>query len=243
MANWNGNLADMPVHDVWGNPQGTLKDYPKAMAQIFPAKKTEPMKWNKNATDWRDLPTSKDIADYYGRTDISETRMRTHREIDRKRSELRKKEQLNSGFWERFCTECQRQKISPSEMANKIGINMLAMEKWSEGVLPRLDNLTNIAKVLNVSLDYLIFGETKSAPKPTVKKEKDPYQFVKSEEFYQRMRGLSEITASRKTRNIEMTKLMCRLLRNMGYEKAMDLYEQTVFEETANEAMKGEKGK
>lgn len=222
-AKWRGNLSDTPVRDVWGNQQGTLKDYPKVMSQVYQVKKEEiqPVAMAQEETkpvterNWRNKHPA-------------------HIEYVLKQ-EARIAEQKKQGFWERLNKACEERDVPIDELASKAGITPTTIAGYSTGVLPRLPNLIKLSTALNVSMDYLMLGEEKPSPSESKKEEPEPKQtidtskFIDGERFYQRMRGLAGIETSRRTRNIEMTKLMCRLLKEMGYGKATDLFEKTVF--------------
>lgn len=219
-AKWRGNLSDMPVHDVWGNQQGTLKDYPKVMSQVYQVKKEE----------IQPVAPAQEETKPSAETQVEKTVPIYIQKLNELHNEQKKQ-----GFWERLCKACESRGIKVTDLTNITGVTELTVSGWATGVLPKLPNLIKLSTALNVSMDYLMLGEEKPSPSESKKEEPEPTQtidtskFIDGERFYQRMRGLAGIETSRRTRNIEMTKLMCRLLKEMGYGKATDLFEKTVF--------------
>ena len=65
-------------------------------------------------------------------------------------------------FKERVKTLMERDGISQKELANLSGISEASVSRYLSGDLkPRMDILTNIAKVFNVSTSYLVGEEDK----------------------------------------------------------------------------------
>lgn len=49
--------------------------------------------------------------------------------------------------------------MSLEQLAKRIGISRQAVSLWTKGTTPRIDKLADIAKVLNVSVEYLLHGD------------------------------------------------------------------------------------
>lgn len=250
MAEWNGKLADLPVHDVWGNQQGTLSDYPTIMNQFYgvvnrklpvvgkekPVAMNIPKSWsNIGSHNWNeDISLKVDGLDKRTEPETEEQNDKTIPLYVQRARELHA-EQKKQGFWERLCKTCESRGVQVADLPNLTNVTELTVSGWATGVLPKLNNLVKLSNALNVSMDYLMFGTEKQylteAKEKTVepKQTADTSKFVGDEQFYQRMRGLAGIESSKRTRNIEMAKLMCRLLKEMGYGKATDLFEKVVF--------------
>lgn len=53
--------------------------------------------------------------------------------------------------------------ISQEDLAEIMGVSRQAISKWEQGSgYPEIDNLLLLSNKLNLSLDYLMLGETKS---------------------------------------------------------------------------------
>ena len=62
--------------------------------------------------------------------------------------------------------------LSQEELAEKLGVSRQAVSKWERSeASPDTDNLIALAKIYNLSLDELIFGEKKSEENPDSKAE------------------------------------------------------------------------
>lgn len=71
-------------------------------------------------------------------------------------------------FWERFVKECERKGLKPNPAGKEIGVSSATITKWSQGVIPRGENLNKVASYFGVTSDYLL-GNTDER---TVKNEK-----------------------------------------------------------------------
>ena len=57
--------------------------------------------------------------------------------------------------------------LSQEGLASLLGVTRQAVQKWESGSSrPDMDNLAALARYFNVSLDYLVTGEERSAPPP-----------------------------------------------------------------------------
>lgn len=72
-------------------------------------------------------------------------------------------------FWTIFYDECQRQGTSPNAVCDAIGLSNSTATGWKKGTMPKGDVLAKIADYLNVSVDYLLGRDEKSAPNDDVR--------------------------------------------------------------------------
>lgn len=71
-------------------------------------------------------------------------------------------------FYDVYCELCQKNGLTPSGAANKIGFNRASVTVWkTTGKAPKQDLLLKIADYFGVTTDYLLTGEdAKKAPAP-----------------------------------------------------------------------------
>lgn len=69
-------------------------------------------------------------------------------------------------FYDIYCALCQKNGLTPSGAASKIGFNRASVTMWkSTGKAPKQELLLKIAEFFGVTTDYLLTGEdTKKAP-------------------------------------------------------------------------------
>ena len=66
-------------------------------------------------------------------------------------------------FWDRFYELCIKNGTRPNPVAKELGISSGAVTKWKNGSIPDSDMLIKISGRFNVSIDYLLTGETPKA--------------------------------------------------------------------------------
>lgn len=59
-------------------------------------------------------------------------------------------------FWERFVKECERKGLKPNPAGKEIVVSSATITKWSQGVIPRGENLNKVASYFGVTSDYLL---------------------------------------------------------------------------------------
>ena len=70
-------------------------------------------------------------------------------------------------FQQRLYELRKKSGLSQEGLAELLGVSRQAVQKWEAGTSrPDLDNLAALARYFNVSLDYLVTGEERSAPPP-----------------------------------------------------------------------------
>lgn len=71
-------------------------------------------------------------------------------------------------FYDVYCELCQKNGLTPSGAATKIGFNRASVTVWkTTGKAPKQDLLLKIADYFGVTTDYLLTGEeAKKAPAP-----------------------------------------------------------------------------
>ena len=62
-------------------------------------------------------------------------------------------------FYDRLQAVCKEKGITVTKMLNDLSLSTGSTGNWKKGQLPKGDILAKIAKYLNVSLDYIVFGE------------------------------------------------------------------------------------
>jgi len=72
-------------------------------------------------------------------------------------------------FYERLKRACQDKDISVSQLLSTLGFSTSNGTYWRKGVIPKGEKLLEIAKYLEVSVDYLIRGEAYYKPDNTVR--------------------------------------------------------------------------
>ena len=69
-------------------------------------------------------------------------------------------------FYDIYCALCEKNGLTPSGAASKIGFNRASVTVWKNtGKAPKQDLLLKIADFFGVTTDYLLTGEEK-APTP-----------------------------------------------------------------------------
>lgn len=65
-------------------------------------------------------------------------------------------------FYERLRAICKEKGTTVTNMLTKLGIATGSTGNWKRGSLPNGDVLIKIADYLNISVDYILFGEYRS---------------------------------------------------------------------------------
>jgi transcriptional regulator with XRE-family HTH domain len=92
-----------------------------------------------------------------------------------------------NAFGERLIRYRERQNLSITELANKIGVDYMQVSRYEKGQgLPSLQTAIRLAQVLEVSLDELATGN--NPPEPPA---------FKNQRLFKRMRDLDAIPADR----------------------------------------------
>ena len=78
-------------------------------------------------------------------------------------------------FYDVYCALCEKNGLTPSGAASKIGFNRASVTVWKNtGKAPKQELLLKIADFFGVTTDYLLTGdENKKAPTLTPKDERD----------------------------------------------------------------------
>jgi repressor LexA len=77
-------------------------------------------------------------------------------------------------FWEKFLDLCSKNKVSPNQVAQKIGIASGTITKWKQGSKPRDLQLKKIANYFNVPLDYFSDDPASSSAYFAIRMARDP---------------------------------------------------------------------
>lgn len=72
-------------------------------------------------------------------------------------------------FWDTFFDECNKKGTTPNAVCKAIGLSNATATGWKNGTLPKADVLVKIAEYLDVSVDYLLGVQKKSAPDDEVR--------------------------------------------------------------------------
>lgn len=68
-------------------------------------------------------------------------------------------------FYDVYCELCQKNGLTPSGAAGKIGFNRASVTMWKNtGKAPKQDLLIKIADYFGVTTDYLLGNKTEKAP-------------------------------------------------------------------------------
>lgn len=78
-------------------------------------------------------------------------------------------------FYDVYCALCEKNGLTPSGAASKIGFNRASVTVWKNtGKAPKQELLLKIADFFGVTTDYLLTGdENKKAPTPEGEREID----------------------------------------------------------------------
>ncbi len=92
---------------------------------------------------------------------------------------------MNLEFANRLANYRKKAGLSQEELAEKLGVTRQAVSKWECGESsPDTDNLIALAKLYNVTIDELIYGESKKEEK------KEPFIHVKGEDGEVKINGV-----------------------------------------------------
>jgi transcriptional regulator with XRE-family HTH domain len=69
-------------------------------------------------------------------------------------------------FWKNFIDLCAKNDISPNAVAKILSISSGAVTRWKNGATPNDVTLRKIANHFNVSVDYLLNGNSESKVSP-----------------------------------------------------------------------------
>ena len=115
-------------------------------------------------------------------------------------------------FYDIYCDLCQKQGLTPSGAAAKIGFNRASITVWkNSGKAPKQDLLLKIAEYFQVSVDYLLEKETAPAETGRHRVDLSDIDFA----FYGQFKELSDddketlmdmVRVMRQRRNREGTK-------------------------------------
>lgn len=85
-------------------------------------------------------------------------------------------------FYDVYCALCEKNGLTPSGAASKIGFNRASVTVWKNtGKAPKQELLLKIADFFGVTTDYLLTGdENKKAPTLTEKDKRDVAQLVEN---------------------------------------------------------------
>lgn len=72
-------------------------------------------------------------------------------------------------FWDNFQRICKEKGESPNGVCREIGLSNAVATHWKNGTQPKADVLIKIAEYLDVSVDYLLGVQKKSAPDDEVR--------------------------------------------------------------------------
>jgi len=67
-------------------------------------------------------------------------------------------------FYDNLKAACKAKGISPSALALSLGMSKANVTKWKQGQLPSTGTLQRISEGLDVTTDFLLYGETKKEP-------------------------------------------------------------------------------
>lgn len=74
-------------------------------------------------------------------------------------------------FWSILIELCNKKNMKPNQVGKQLGISSASFTKWKNGSTPTVDALMKLSEYFNVSIDYLVYGqspatlEAQSAPK------------------------------------------------------------------------------
>ena len=76
-------------------------------------------------------------------------------------------------FFDRLRSLCSKKGVSPYKACTDVGLNRAAVAKWKNGSQPNGTTVVKLAEYFNVSVDYLLNGEST----PTVAGKRAPEDF------------------------------------------------------------------
>jgi len=83
-------------------------------------------------------------------------------------------------FYDNFNKVCTERNLKPTNVLKAIGKSTGSMGKWKSGSYPQLDVLMLIAEYLEVSIDYLVYGENTKNKSVTLNDEDYEWLEIKS---------------------------------------------------------------
>lgn len=104
-------------------------------------------------------------------------------------------------FYDVYCALCEKNGLTPSGAASKIGFNRASVTVWKNtGKAPKQELLLKIADYFGVTTDYLLTGEeTKKAPTQEGERWDDP-------EIYRIQRARKNMTPAEKQKMMNILK-------------------------------------
>lgn len=90
-------------------------------------------------------------------------------------------------FYERFIELCKRENMSPSKVAEEIGLSNSIITYWKTGAMPKTETLKKIANHFNVTFEYIATGAGVLGDAP-------PEQYKKLAEGFASLTNQPEIT-------------------------------------------------
>lgn len=63
-------------------------------------------------------------------------------------------------FWSILIELCNQRNMKPNQVGKQLGISSASFTKWKNGSIPTVDALIKLSQYFNVSIDYLVYGET-----------------------------------------------------------------------------------
>lgn len=61
-------------------------------------------------------------------------------------------------FWKNLESLMEAESLTQTDLANELGISKTTVSNWRGGVIPKADTAVEIARVLGVSVEFLITG-------------------------------------------------------------------------------------
>lgn len=102
----------------------------------------------------------------------------------------------------------EKEKLSQNKLAEKVGVNQTTIARWeTEEIKPSIDNVEQIANVLNVSLPDLLISDLRLNTHPPVKEEHEKYkQILKSKGLMDENENIDEESLNKLLKIADMIK-------------------------------------
>ena len=63
-------------------------------------------------------------------------------------------------FWSVLIELCNQRNMKPNQVGKELGISSASFTKWKNGSIPTVDALIKLSHYFNVSIDYLVNGQS-----------------------------------------------------------------------------------
>ena len=110
------------------------------------------------------------------------------------------KNEYVGNFYPTYVDFCNKAGLSPSAVAEKVGLSRTAVTGWKKGTTPSYATCAKIADFFGVSVDYLLGAEQE---KPAISEDDELNTYLDALKNREEMRILFSLTASATKEDVE----------------------------------------